>query len=48
MGIFVKQVVAPTTISSARTVPLGEAFTLALIFHRKNSFFADPENFVFC
>lgn len=47
-SLYRRQLVAPKTVSSARTIPLGEALTSALIMHRKNSIFTAPENFLFC
>ncbi|HTY61334.1 MAG TPA: site-specific integrase [Acidobacteriota bacterium] len=47
-SLWKKQLVAPKTDSSMRTIPLGEVLTSALVLHRENSLFTGPENFVFC
>ncbi len=47
-SLYKRQLVAPKTVSSVRTIPLGEALTSALIAHRMSSLFTGPDDFVFC
>ncbi len=47
-SLYKRQLVAPKTESSARTIALGEALNSALMEHRMSSRFTGPEDFVFC
>jgi integrase len=47
-SLWKKQLVAPKTVASVRTIPLGSVLVSALAAHRNNSLFTNPEDFVFC
>jgi integrase len=47
-SLYKRQLVAPKSASSVRTIALGEALTSALIAHRMSSIFTGSEDFVFC
>jgi integrase len=47
-SLYKRQLVAPKSASSVRTIALGEALTSALIAHRMSSIFTGSGDFVFC